>query len=230
MAATTLDRDVGSELADAREIYDRPNHSDGRAGLVRVGYAGLVLPLEHAFMAGAVAASYTHSGADGYLSGGVLARVVAGLLAGEATTAARAAAALELASWPHSGRLVGWLTGKPAGPASPAAAALSHGLTYGLADDDPITAVRRALAEGATAAAIAAGIVAGTRMGATAIPAGWRVAPDVIGRIEEFAQAASVANRAWVMRRDLPGWAFETDDIFEEPPACRLLWPRFPGW
>ena len=230
MAATTLDRDIGSELADAHEIHHRPNHSDGRGGLVRVGFAGLILPLEHAFLAGAVAASYTHGGADGYLSGGVLARVVAGLLAGEDPKTAHASGARELASWPHSGRLIGWLEGKPMGPASPAAAALSHGLTYGLAEEDPIAAVRRAVVDGGTAAGITAGIIVGTRLGASAIPAGWRVAPDVIDIIEEVAQAASVANRAWVMRRDLPGWAFQTDDIFEEPPACRLLWPRFPGW
>ncbi len=231
MAATKLDRDVGSELANAREIHDRPNHSNGRGGLVRVGYAGLILPREYAFLSGAVAASYTHSGADGYLSGGVLARVVSGLLAGEDMNEARAIAVGELASWPHSDRLAGRLHGKPHTSAvSPAAAALIHGLTYGLAEDDPVAAVRRALAEGGTAAGIVAGLLVGTRIGATAIPAAWRVAPDVIDLIEEIAQAVSIANRAWVMRRELPGWSYETDDVFEEHPVCRLLWPRFPGW
>jgi len=97
LAALESTRDVGSELAQAREVKNRPNRSDGRGALVRVGLTGTIIERERAFLAGAVAASYTHGGSDGYLSSGVLSRVVAGLLAGEEPAAAQRAAIQECA-------------------------------------------------------------------------------------------------------------------------------------
>ncbi len=229
LAALKSTRDIGSELALKRDVKDRPNRSDGRGALVRVGLTGTVVERERAFLAGAVAASYTHGGADGYLSGGVLARVVSGLLAGEDPASAREAAIQECATWPHSHRLLASLDDREA-PATDAAGALRVGLDCGLQETELIEGITRAIAEGGTAAAVVAGVLLGARLGASAIPAWWRVAPDVIDVVEEVAQTSSVANRAWVMWRELPGWARETTDAFEEHPACRLLGPRFPGW
>jgi ADP-ribosylglycohydrolase len=229
LAALKSTRDVGSELAQARAVKDRPNRSDGRGALVRVGLTGTIVERERAFLAGAVAASYTHGGADGYLSGGVLSRVVAGLLAGEEPPAARQAAIQECTTWPHSSRLIASLADGSA-TATDAAAAIRVGLEYGLEASDVIECIRRAHKAGGTAAGVVAGVLLGARLGPSSIPASWRVAPDVIDVVEEVAQASSAANRAWVMWRDLPGWPRETTEPFEEHPACRLLGPRFPGW
>jgi hypothetical protein len=47
---------------------------------------------------------------------------------------------------------------------------------------------------------------------------------------EELAMAVSVAHRAWVMGREVPGTDWQTPDIFEEHPLSILMWSRYPGW
>lgn len=77
-----------------------PNTSSGAGALVRVLGAGLVVLPKDATLVGSIAAAITHGGADGYLSGGALARLVAELVAGEpmddaiAATSARASGPL----------------------------------------------------------------------------------------------------------------------------------------
>jgi len=226
------DHDLAFELQDTRRLDHPPNRSDGAGALVRVAAAGFVVEPSVALMTGAVAAAYTHGGANGYLAAGALARLLAALVRGASLEMAVQDTVSELQAWPDSERIVAAVTGLPIG-AAPATSvkALRVGINAARRPDaDVLSAITTAAGEGGTAAAVVAGVVTGTIHGVSGLPAEWRAAPDVAAEIGEIADAVSVAHRAWVMNRDLPGWDYETEDVFEGHPACRLLWPRFPGW
>lgn len=209
-----------------------PNTSSSAGALVRVLGAGLVAMPKDATLVGSIAAAITHGGSDGYLSGGAIARLVAGLVAGAPIESARNAASADLSRWAGSGPVRAALSGGGAIGPSSATRALAAAMSYAsfAIPDDPVTTIGRAIAVGGTAAGAVAGAVAGARLGASAFPAGWLMAPDVADLVEEIARACSAAHRAWVMGRTLPGYEQTPGIAFEEHPACALFWPRFPGW
>ncbi|MBA2253758.1 MAG: hypothetical protein H0W07_01410, partial [Chloroflexi bacterium] len=91
---------------------------------------------------------------------------------------------------------------------------------------EPIAAIRRAADAGGTGAAVVAGAIVGARVGAIGLPGAWRNAPDAVSVIEEVARTVSVAHRAYVMGRRIPGWEPLSDSLFEGHPASRWLMGR----
>jgi ADP-ribosylglycohydrolase len=221
------------EMDERRTPASRVNSSNGAGALVRVAPAGLLFGPEDALLVGAITAAYTHGGSAGYLAPAALARVLAGLVRGDALDLAIAETKGELAPWPEGDVVHAALDGVSdlSRTQTRAITALRVGL-YAARRGEPsvIDGVRTAVTEAGTSAGVVAGALLGAARGAAAIEADWRVAPDVIDVVEEIAAALGVAHRAWVMDRELPGWDYETPDLFEEHPVCRLLWPRFPGW
>lgn len=230
--ALGVQADTWEGMPERRVATSLPNTSSGAGALVRVLGAGLVAMPKDATLVGAIAAAITHGGADGYLAGGAMARLVAGLVAGAPIESARRAASSDLSHWAGSGPVRAALAGGGAvGPTS-ATRALAAAMSYAAlgAPDDPIVTIGRAVAAGGTSAGVVAGALAGARLGASAFPSPWLVAPDVADIVEEVARACSAAHRAWAMGRALPGYEQVPDMPFEEHPACALFWPRFPGW
>ena len=230
--ALGVQADTWEGMPERHVATSLPNTSSGAGALVRVLGAGLVVLPKDATLVGSIAAAITHGGADGYLAGGALARLVAELVAGVPMDDAIAATSADLADWPSSRPVRTALSaGGATGPSS-AARALAAAMSYASlsAPDDPVVTIGRAIAAGGTAAGVVAGTVAGARLGASAFPAGWLMAPDVADLVEEMTRACSAAHRAWVMGRDLPGYDQPPDMPFDDDPACALFWPRFPGW
>jgi len=232
VGALGVQADTWEGMPDRRVATSLPNTSSGAGALVRVLGAGLVAMPKDATLVGSIAAAITHGGSDGYLSGGALARLVAGLVAGAPIESARKAASADLSRWAGSGPVRAALAGGGAIGPSSATRALAAAMSYAsfAVPDDPVTTIGRAIAVGGTAAGVVAGAVAGARLGASAFPAGWLMATDVADLVEEIARACSAAHRAWVMGRVLPGYEQTPGIPFEEHPACALFWPRFPGW
>jgi ADP-ribosylglycohydrolase len=233
VAALKGSADPIGEMAERRTPATRVNSSNGAGALVRAAPAGLIFGSEDALLIGAITAAYTHGGPAGYLAPAALARVLAGLVRGDALDRSIAETREELAQWPESDVVHAALDG--VSDLSKAQARAVTALRVGLNAARPgeasvIDGARTAVTEAGTSAGVVAGALLGAARGAAAIEADWRVAPDVIDVVEEIADALGVAHRAWVMDRELPGWDYETPDPFEEHPVCRLLWPRFPGW
>ena len=230
--ALGVQADTWEGMPERRVATSLPNTSSGAGALVRAVGAGLVAMPKDATLVGSIAAAITHGGSDGYLSGGALARLVAGLVAGAPIESARRAASADLSHWAGSGSVRAALKGGAATDPSSATRALAAAMTYASfgVPDDPITTIGRAIAAGGTAAGVVAGAVAGARLGASSFPAGWLMAPDVADLVEEMARACSAANRAWAMDRTLPGYEQTPGVLFDADPACDLFWPRFPGW
>ena len=230
--ALGVQADTWEGMPERHVATSLPNTSNGAGALVRVLAAGLVVLPKDATLVGSIAAAITHGGADGYLSGGAFARLVAELVAGVPMDDAIAATSADLADWPSSGPVRTALSaGGATGPSS-ATRALAAAMSYASlgAPDEPVVTIGRAIAAGGTAAGVVAGAVAGARLGASAFPATWLMAPDVADLVEEMTRACSAAHRAWVMGRDLLGYDQPPDIPFDDDPACALFWPRFPGW
>ena len=211
-----------------------PNTSTGAGALVRVAGAGLIARPQDAFLVGAVASAYTHGGADGYLSGAALARIVAGLVAGDQAGDVLDAARAELASWP-GGETVRTVMGGGLAPrpTSSGARALAIGVEclHPRSPLAPIPAIESSLAKGGTAAGVVTGVLVGAGFGRSAFPSGWIAAPDVTSVLEEIGRAMSCAHRAWAMGRELPGYGGDPISAGPQPPTdSELFWPRFPGW
>jgi ADP-ribosylglycohydrolase len=228
--ALGVQADTWGGMPEEHRAISLPNTSNGAGALVRVLAAGIVARPEHATLVGAITSAITHGGADGYLAGAALARVVSGLVAGVDVGHAVQAARSDLGAWPD-GQGVRAALGDAAA-ASSAGRALAAGLHYAsfATPDDPVITIERAIVAGGTAAGVVAGVLAGARLGASRLPSEWLAATDLAGVVEEIARASSAAHRAWVMERDLAGLDANGDGPFEEDPACGLFWPRFPGW
>ena len=230
--ALGVQADTWEGMPERHVATSLPNTSSGAGALVRVLGAGLVVMPKDATLVGSIAAAITHGGADGYLSGGALARLAAELVAGAPMDDAVAATSADLADWPSSGPVRAALSaGSATGPSS-ATRALAAAMSFASVGvpDDPVVTIRRAIGAGGSAAGVVAGAVAGARLGASAFPAGWLAAPDVADVLEEMTRACSAAHRTWVMGRDLPGYDEPPEMPFDDDPAVALLWPRFPGW
>lgn len=106
-----------------------------------------------------------------------------------------------------------------------------HAALRGVLTDagDPLATMTGATHAGGTAAAIITGQLLGARLGHTAFAGRYRVALDVIGTIEEMADAMSLAHRRWVLGSTISGLPRHTG-LFDGDPASSVLWERFPGW
>jgi ADP-ribosyl-[dinitrogen reductase] hydrolase len=230
--ALRVQADTWEGMPERHVATSLPNTSNGAGAVVRVLGAGLVAQPKDAMLLGSIAGAITHGGADGYLAAGALARLVSELVAGTPIEDAIAAASADLSTWPGSGPVRTALSGSASAGGSSATRAIAIAMSYASfgAPDEPVTTIGRAIAAGGTSAGVVAGAVAGARLGASAFPAGWLMATDVADVVEEIARASSAAHRAWVMERELPGYAYEPDEPFAEDPTCALFWPRFPGW
>jgi hypothetical protein len=237
MATTVraLRRAEASQLGDDRRLHPRPNTSKGSGALVRVAPAGLLVREDFAFEMGVRCAGYTHGHPEAFLSAGLQSRLVAALLAGRKPDEILAEIRGDLIGWPGATPFYKYLdaigVADPNATASLSAArALVLGARSALGGGAALETVLEAAREGGTAAAVVAGQLIGVMQGSTAWPDPWRRSTDVSPVIAELAQAVSVAHRAWMMDRRIPGAEWQTEDIFEEHPVSMLLWPRFPGW
>jgi ADP-ribosyl-[dinitrogen reductase] hydrolase len=230
--ALGVQADTWEGMPERHVATSLPNTSSGAGALVRVLAAGLVAMPRDATLVGSIAAAITHGGSDAYLSGGALARLVAELLAGTPMGDAISVTSADLSGWTGSTSVRTALSGGSTTGASSATRALAAAMSYASfgAPDEPVVTIGRAIAAGGTAAGVVAGAVAGARLGASAFPAGWLMAPDVADLVEEMTRGCSAAHRAWVMGRDLPGYDQPPDMPFDDDRAVALLWPRFPGW
>lgn len=225
--------DAAEGLAERHAPSSRVNDSDGAGALVRAAPAGLLFGPDNALLVGAITAAYTHGGSAGHLAAAALARILSGLIHVDSFTDCVAQAKGELAAWPAGAVVLPALDGVSdlSGSQPRAVRALRDGINSARrAEPSIVDGIGTAAAEAGTSAAVVAGALLGAIHGASSIPSDWRAAPDVVGTIDEMSDALSNAHRAWEMGRDLPGWDYEASGPFEEHPACRLLWPRFPGW
>jgi ADP-ribosylglycohydrolase len=232
VAALGVQADTWEGMPEHHAPVSLPNSSTGAGALVRVLAAGLVARPKDALLVGSIASAITHGGADGYLAGGSLARLIADLVAGKPMASAIAATKRDLGTWPGSAPIRIAVAGTEASGATTASRALGTAMYYAsfTTPDEPIVTIERVIAAGGAAAGVVAGAIVGARLGATAFPAGWLLAPDVADLVEEMARACSAAHRAWAMGRTLPGYEQLPGIPYEEHPACALFWPRFPGW
>jgi hypothetical protein len=228
VAAVKSDVDVYSGFEERREPRNRVNQSTGAGALVRVASAGAIFSPAVALLVGSVAAAYTHGAPEAYLSGGALARIVSSLITGASTQEAVGETLEELASWPGSAGVTRALQRPAEVDGGRAVRSLATGVAAALGTDetDPVAVIVRSARAGGTAAAIVTGAIVGARNGAIAMPAAWRSAPDAVATIEEMATTVSVAHRAYVMVRRLPGWEPESDSPFEGHPVSRWLSER----
>lgn len=224
-----------SQLGDDRRVHPRPNTSKGSGALVRAAPAGLIVREDFAIEMGVRFAGYTHGHPEAFLSAGLQSRLVAALLAGRRPDETLSEIRGDLIGWPGATQLQNYLDAM--GVADPnatasltAGRALVLGARSALGGGAALEAVLEAARKGGTAAAVVAGQLIGVMQGSTAWPDPWPRSTDVSPVIAELAQAVSVAHRAWMMDRRIPGAEWQTEDIFEEHPVSMLLWPRFPGW
>jgi ADP-ribosylglycohydrolase len=225
--------DPSEALVERRIPPEVPSTSAGAGALVRVAAVGLLLEPRDALLVGAITSVYTHGHPTGYLAGAALARIISGLVHGEAIDEAITQARVGLETWDGSAEIRSVLGGHPAQSASGAARALRAGLDYAcLIKPAPgVAAAERATAKGGTAAGIVAGVISGARSGASAFPAWWSAAPDVADIIDEMIRATSTAHRTWVMGRAIAGYGGDPIAAREQEPCdFDLFWPRFPGW
>lgn len=210
----------------------RINGSQSAGAIVRSVPLGAMCGIGDAFRAGAECAAFTHGGASAYLGSGFVARLSAGLAAGEDLGDAIAAARRDLAAWPDGDEIA---TASSEGAArlglSPSAAALAVAIRVLREGNDPLLTIHRAHQEGGTAAAVLAGGLAGARGGFTGLPdplTGRLDAGHVIGQVGD---AASFAYRCWVLQSPVPGMDWEETWRRENAePAVAVLWPDYPGW
>lgn len=224
-----------SELGEDRRLHPRPNTSTGTGGVVRAGPGGLLVGEEFAFEIGVRIAGFTHGHPDAFLSAGVVTALVCRVLQGASVVDAVAGLRGDLVNWPGATSFYRVLdviaSGEaPAHDMSRSMRAVVHGAIAARDHHEPLNAVRTAGANGGTAAAVVAGQLSGVLRGANAWSDAWRQAIEVGTVSEELSAAISVAHRAWVMGRDIPGADWQTPDIFEEHPVSMLLWSRYPGW
>jgi ADP-ribosyl-[dinitrogen reductase] hydrolase len=232
---TALRRSNISELGQDRRVHPRPNTSTGAGGVVRAAPGGLLVGEEFAFEIGVRIAAFTHGHPDALLSAGIVTALVCRMLQGASLEDAIAGMRGDLLNWPGSTpfyRILDVIAADHARSTetSRSVQALVHGAIAARDHRDPVSAVRSAAVSGGSAAAVVAGQLSGVLHGATAWSEAWRQATEVANVAQELSAAVSVAHRAWVMGRDIPGARFEAQGMFEEHPVSMLLWPRYPGW
>lgn len=232
---TALRRSDISELGQDRRVHPRPNSSTGAGGVVRAAPGGLLVGEEFAFEIGVRIAGFTHGHPDALLSAGVVTALVCRVLQGASFEDAIAGMRGDLLNWPRSTpfyRILDVIAADHArtAEASRSVQALVHGAIAARDHSDPVSAVRSAAGSGGSAAAVVAGQLSGVLHGATAWSEAWRQGTEVANVAEELSAAVSVAHRAWVMGRAIPGADLQTQDIFEEHPVSMLLWSHYPGW
>ncbi|MCV0384786.1 MAG: ADP-ribosylglycohydrolase family protein, partial [Erythrobacter sp.] len=223
------------DLGDDHHLHPRPNASKGAGGVVRAAYGGLLVTEAFAFEMGVRIAGFTHGHPDAFLSAGAMSAIACRMLAGASLPDAATAMRPDLLHWPTSPKMSKVLDQMvdgegPSTDASPALRHLVNGAIAFRSAADPLRAVELAAEWGGTASAVVAGQLAGISNASAWSPV-WRDATDVSRTVAKLAEAVSIAHRAWMMDRTIPGadWK-DTDDIFAAHPVSNLLWRDYPGW
>jgi ADP-ribosylglycohydrolase len=211
------------------EVAKPTNGSKGCGGVMRAAPAGLT-GLHAPFELGTMAAAVTHGHPTGYLTGGFLAKTVAGLLAGEGLERALDAATAELRERPGHEETLAAVTAARAhtgdvealGAGWVAEEALAIAIHCVLATDDLPAALLLAVDHGgdSDSTGAIAGNIAGTLYGEGAIPAEWLAPLELREVIEQVADDLLEAYHG-------PGVGGEYEPIDDRLAAFMA---RYPGY